>query len=78
MKQGQRQAATAKSSLETKLTHSIEENERIKAEMRQIKQTGKVRLKWNFINIVSNSLKHNFSIFLMFAHYLTSLTSKYV
>ncbi|KAG8179508.1 hypothetical protein JTE90_005257 [Oedothorax gibbosus] len=41
LKQGQRQAATVKSSLETKLTRSIEENERTKTEMRQLKQTGK-------------------------------------
>lgn len=42
LKQGQRQAASIKSNLETKLARASEENERIKTEMRQIKQTSKV------------------------------------
>ncbi|GIY90251.1 testis-expressed protein 9 [Caerostris extrusa] len=41
LKQGQRQAASMKSSLETKLSRSLEENERFKTELRQAKQSSK-------------------------------------
>ncbi|KFM59279.1 Testis-expressed sequence 9 protein, partial [Stegodyphus mimosarum] len=41
LKQGQRQAASIKSNLETKLSRALEENERIKTEMRQLKQASK-------------------------------------
>ncbi|XP_054721587.1 testis-expressed protein 9-like [Uloborus diversus] len=41
LKQGQRQAASIKSNLETKLARSLEENERIKGDLRQAKQNSK-------------------------------------